>query len=124
MNDALANYTTKVDEYRTAVRSCAGSKTQFKPVVDYSDDMNEVEDLNLKLATIAIKHKDIDESITKNSNSSSDRANSNMVKLQKMSCPKFSGSPRDFGQFKREFLPLFFRKSTKFQKFSGLCEID
>ena len=26
-----------------------------------------------------------------------------MVKLQKITCPKFSGNPRDFGQFKRDF---------------------
>ena len=26
-----------------------------------------------------------------------------MVKLQKLTCPKFSGIPRDFGQFKRDF---------------------
>ena len=29
-----------------------------------------------------------------------------MVKLQKLSCPKFSGFPRDFGQFKRDFVEM------------------
>ena len=30
----------------------------------------------------------------------------NIVKLEKMSCPKFTGSPRDFAQWKREFEAL------------------
>ena len=35
--------------------------------------------------------------------SSSRAAENSIVKLQKLKCPKFSGVPRDFGQFKRDF---------------------
>ena len=111
LSDALTKYTAKVDEYKAALKACGGDgEAKFTPAVDYSTEIKEVGQIKLKLAAIAIKHRDTDESIVKNSNSrnrdsnsSFDRANSNMVKLQKMSCPKFSGSPRDFGHFKREF---------------------
>ena len=40
------------------------------------------------------------------------------VKLQKMSCPSFSGSPRDFAQFKRNFNALVNVPGRNWYKFS------
>ena len=52
LNEALVIYTSKVDEHRSALKSVKESGT---PAVNYSEDINEVEDLKVKLESISIK---------------------------------------------------------------------
>ena len=80
--------------------------------VDKSEDINEAEDLNLKLESISIKLKtNIDESKTSKPRSSSssvliDRNNSTIIKPKETRSPKFSGYDRDFVQFKKDFIEI------------------
>ena len=56
----------------------------------------------VQLQSISLKYP-MCESKSGSSDRSEESLSSCMVKLQKLTCPKFSGIPRDFGQFKRDF---------------------
>ena len=64
--------------------------------------------MKVQLSATISKAKALGETISKetSTNSGSSQVKSSLVKLQKLSCPKFSGSPRDFGHFKRDFMEL------------------
>merc|ERR1711867_153057 len=68
--------------------------------------MEEVDELKMQLTAVISKAKALGETIFKETSSRDSQGKSNLVRLQKLSCPKFSGSPRDFGHFKRDFLEL------------------
>ena len=81
---------------------------KYAPAEVITADMEEVDELMVQLSAVLSKAKALGETISKETlaNPRNSQGNSNLVKLQKLSCPKFSGSPRDFGHFRRDFLEL------------------
>ena len=109
----LANYKSKVTEYKAATIFPKDSQVEEKyaPAQDVTNDIKEVDKLKVQLSAIVFKTKVLGESISNEASSNSINAQSNKTKteiarLQKLSCPKFSGSPREYGRFKREFCEL------------------
>ena len=108
--EALSKYKSKIAEYKVATISSKVEKPEEKyaPAEVITADMEEVDELMVQLSAVLSKAKALGETISKETlaNPRNSQGNSNLVKLQKLSCPKFSGSPRDFGHFKRDFLEL------------------
>ena len=100
LRSALNNYTTKAEEYRKAILD--DKEAKFTPAEDYSAATKQVEEMCVQLQSISLKYP-VCESKSGSRDRSEESPGSCMVKLQKLTCPKFSGIPRDFGQFKRDF---------------------
>ena len=110
LDELFSTYKSKVVELKTATMFPKNSapEEKFVQAIDYTADMKEVEELKTQLSAVISRAKSLGESIFKetSTNPINTQSNSNLVKLQKLSCPNFSGSPRDYGHFKRDFLEL------------------
>ena len=108
--ELFSSYKSKVVEHKTVTMfpKNSASEEKYTQALDYTADMKEVEELKTQLSAVISKAKALGESIFKetSTNPINAKTNSNLVKLQKLSCPNFSGSPRDYGHFKRDFLEL------------------
>ena len=103
LNTALDSYKSKVSEYNNALVSIDKDlEAKFTEEKDYATILQTVEDLVVKLEAIALELPPPISTSTSPS-SGTDRISNAVVKLQKISCPKFSGIPREFAQFKRDF---------------------
>ena len=106
------SYEFKTAEYEIATLSIKDEQSEGKyaPSGDITADREEVDVLLMQLSAVLSKAKAVGESISRESSNSINaplnQIKSDIVKLQKISCPTFSGSPRDFGHFKREFCEL------------------
>ena len=97
---ALEAYSAKVGEYDAAIIALEACPDRLLiEETQYYGICKITEDLIIKLEAIAVE-------------AASSRAapvaaaDAGVVKLQKITCPKFSSVPRDFAQFKRDFNPL------------------
>ena len=71
------------------------SEEKFSKILNHRSSITtEVEELCMELEVIAVSSGTVP--VTS-------RSDTSVVKLQKLNCPKFSGTPREFGQFKRDF---------------------
>ena len=103
LNTALDSYKSKVSEYDEALVSIDKDlEAKFTEEKDYATILQTVEDLVVKLEAIALELPP-PKSTSTSPPSGTDRISNEVVKLQKISCPKFSGIPREFAQFKRDF---------------------
>ena len=94
---ALQAYSTKVREYDAALISIEIDPSRILiHQEDFYAVVKTMEDLIVKLEAIAIES-------TTSRIATVAVADPGVVKLQKITCPKFSGIPRDFTQFKRDF---------------------
>ena len=100
LRSALSNYTTKAEEYKRAISD--DNEQKYTPAEDYSEVTKQVEEMCVQLQSFSLKYP-ICESKSGITDRSEEIPGSCIVKLQKLTCPKFSGIPRDFGQFKRDF---------------------
>ena len=87
----------------------------FKTMVDYSKEQKEVSELGIKLERIILTQKVSEkdrsmlainaagEASILNSTVRESASRHSIIKMNKVECPKFSGFPRDFAQFKKEF---------------------
>ena len=118
--EVFSKYKSKFAEFDAATISSKvkESEEKYEPAKDITKDMEEVDELMVQLSAVVSKAKALGEAIAKetSANSRNSQGSSNLVKLQKLSCPKFSGSPRDFGHFKRDFMELV--------KVSGRADIE
>ena len=104
--ETFNDYVSKVKEYKAVANTSRETEGKIKVATDYSETMMEVEDLKLQLEVISLKYNVKEEdkpSAGTEASGKVDKSISGMVRLQKITCPKFSGNPRDFGQFKRDF---------------------
>ena len=110
LTEALSNYKSKVAEYKAAVifRKSGEAEEKYAPAEDLAANVEEVDELKVQLSAVISKAKALGESIIKetSTNPINTQSDSTLVKLQKLTCPKFSGSPRDYGHFRRDFLEL------------------
>ena len=101
---ALDSYCSKVREYDAALVSIdKGTESKFTEEKNFSDVIKTVKDTIVKLEAIAIEQPVPSPDNVPVPSTNVDRVSTGVVKLQKISCPKFSGIPRDFAQFKRDF---------------------
>ena len=104
LSSALDNYKTKVSEYDDALVSIDEDLgTKFTEEKDFPNIIKTVEDLVVKLEAIVLELPDTKSTSESPSSTGVDRVSNGAVKLQKISCPKFSGIPREFAKFKRDF---------------------
>ena len=97
LRSTFESYDSKVNELlELKVESQEPEDKHSTITGDRTDIIKEVRSLCMELEAIAV-------SIGPVSSGSSRGADNSIVKLQKLKCPKFSGVPRDFGQFKRDF---------------------
>ena len=97
IRSCFESYDAKVNEYLMHMLGCKESEPKYSEISGFrSIVVKEIESLSVELEAIAISSGSV--GIV-----DSDRKYETMVKLQKLSCPKFSGIPRDFGNFKRDF---------------------
>ena len=87
----------------------------YKTMVDYSKEQKEVSELGIKLERIILTQKVSEkdrsmlainaagEASILNSTVRESASSHSIIKMNKVECPKFSGFPRDFAQFKKEF---------------------
>ena len=101
LDKAIKEYTQKLVEYKSALDLLEG-ESKFKPAGDCTTIVGEANEMILKLDSLAVSFTASSAPVTE----SVKIDHKNIVKLEKMSCPKFSGSPRDFAQWKREFNAL------------------
>ena len=101
LDKAIKEYTMKMEEYKSAL-GLSEEESKFKPAEDYTTIVSEAKQMILKLDSVAVSFTASSAPVT--DSVKVDRKN--IVKLEKMSCPKFTGSPRDFAQWKREFEAL------------------
>ena len=89
------SYDSKVNELLEFKLASEDVEEKYSTIVDdRSTIVKEVKSLCMELEAIAIQSGSV---------TTSDHAEKSVVKLQKLTCPKFSGIPRDFGHFKRDF---------------------
>jgi len=100
LRSALSDYTTKAEEFKRAISD--DKEQKYTPAEDYSAVSKQVEEMCVQLQSISLKYP-ISESKSGSSDRSERSSDSCIVKLQKLTCPKFFGISRDFGQFKRDF---------------------
>ena len=95
LRQSLNAYSSKADEVQKLEQK-SKSSTEEKPsvMVGRSEIVQEVENIYIELEAIAL---------SSSATSAPSGTEKSIVKLQKLTCPKFSGVPRDFGQFKRDF---------------------
>ena len=105
---AFEDYTDKFEELEAATEEGDKVEEKYKPTCNYVTEIDEVSDLGSKLKEIAISVEKDKPVVTQpvEVKSNNQDTNKNIVKLQKISCPTFSGNARDFAQFKREFLAV------------------
>ena len=104
LRSALDSYTMKVKDYDVALASIGkGLESKFAEEKNFSDVIKTVEEMVVKLEAIAIEQPVPSSDNQPLPSPNIDRVSTGVVKLQKISCPKFSGIPRDFAQFKRDF---------------------
>ena len=104
LSTALESYKAKVGEYDDALVTIDEElETKFTEEKDFSNIINTVEDLVVKLKAIALELPESNATSEAQSETDVDRVSKGVVKLQKISCPKFSGTPREFAKFKRDF---------------------
>ena len=97
LRSSFESYDSKVNELLELNPSPEGTEDKFSAVEDERSTIaTNIESLMIDLEVIALSSNSV-------SSGSSKSAESSIVKLQKLKCPKFSGVPRDFGQFKRDF---------------------
>ena len=94
---SLANYESKVTEYKAATLFPKDSQVEEKyaPAQDVTNDIKEVEKLKVQLSAIVFKTKALGESISHEAssnpiNTQSNKTKTEIARLQKLSCPKFS----------------------------------
>ena len=100
---AINKYTFKIEEFKSTPTSKEG-ESKFKPAEDCATTVAEANQMMLLLDSVAVNYTASLAPATDRDAVNADRKN--IVKLEKMSCPKFTGSPRDFAQWKREFEAL------------------
>ena len=101
VQNSMNKYVDKIREYKSARAYSIDFELKFSPAEDYTKIMKDTIMVVNSLERIAINHDAKSSSSTSPLPVSVDR-----VKLQKLSCPKFSGIPRDFANFKRDFNEL------------------
>ena len=92
----------KIEDFKAASKTSGEKEKTLK--TEYTEEGRVVHKLILQLASITISNQEKSgdsKSQTVTKGQSVDRTS--IVKLQKMSCPKFSGYARDFSHFKRDF---------------------
>ena len=92
----------KIEDFKAASKTSGEKEETLK--TEYTEEGRVVHKLILQLASITISNQEKSgdsKSQTVTKGQSVDRTS--IVKLQKMSCPKFSGYARDFSHFKRDF---------------------
>ena len=95
IRSCFESYDSKVNELLEFKLASEDSENKYSTIVnDRSTIVKEVKNLCMELEAIAIQS---------GSATTLDHAEKSVVKLQKLTCPKFSGIPRDFGHFKRDF---------------------
>ena len=104
VQNSMNKYVDKIREYKSARAYSIDFELKFSPAEDYTKIMKDTIMVVNSLERIAINHDAKSSSSTSPLPVSVDR--NNTVKLQKLSCPKFSGIPRDFANFKRDFNEL------------------
>ena len=111
--EALASHETKVVEYKafSMEKNSQGEEEKYTAAITLDAlELDEIMELKMKLSAVISKTQGLSE--TKSKTSSSVEVNQSKVnktdiaKLQKLSYPKFSGTPRDFVRFKRNFNKL------------------
>ena len=104
VQNSMNKYVDKIREYKSARAHSIDFELKYSPAEDYTKIMKDTIMVVNSLERIAINHDAKSSSSTSPIPVSVDR--NNTVKLQKLSCPKFSGIPRDFANFKRDFNEL------------------
>ena len=115
LRSALSDYEVKLNEYNVTLISLKRSQDEDKyssiTAAEEPVDKREIMEVETQLSALINKTKALGESILIEASSNSINAQSNknkteIARLQKLSCPKFSGSPREYVRFKREFCEL------------------
>ena len=95
LSSCLKEYKAKVKEFSNMKIESQESEEKFSKILNHRSSITtEVEELCMELEVIAVSSGTVP--VTS-------RSDTSVVKLQKLNCPKFSGTPREFGQFKRDF---------------------
>ena len=95
LSSCLKEYNSKVKEFSNMKVTGKDPEGKFSTIDnDRSTITTQVEELCVELEVIAVSSGTVP--VTS-------RSDTSVVKLQKLTCPKFSGTPREFGQFKRDF---------------------
>ena len=94
LRSSFESYDSKVNELLELKVDCQESEDKHSTIAgDRTAIIKEVKTLCIELEAIAV-------SLGSVSSGSSRATENSIVKLQKLKCPKFTGVPRDFGQFK------------------------
>ena len=100
---------------KAGFRARGDDESSYGVVVDYSKEQREMTDLALKLEKIILTQKVNEdrersslalaagETSIHNSTMRDTVTKHSIIKMNKIECPKFSGYPRDYAQFKKEF---------------------
>ena len=88
----------------------------FMTVVDYSKEQKDMSELGIKLERMILTQKvaeekersmlannPVGEASIHNSTMRESTSRHSIIKMSKVECPKFTGYPRDYAQFKKEF---------------------
>ena len=95
LSSCLKEYNSKVKEFSNMKVTGKDPEGKFSTIDnDRSTITTQVEELCVELEVIAVSSGTVPVA---------SRSDTSVVKLQKLTCPKFSGTPREFGQFKRDF---------------------
>ena len=102
LEKSFNSYIDKHNEYSNARMAGKELEEKYSAAEDKAAIISRVKETILNLEAIAYKFKD--ENPEPSRHSGDDRStDKSIVKLQKLNCPKFSGMPRDFAHFKRDF---------------------
>ena len=101
---------------RTGYEARKDDESSYAATVNYSKEQREMSELMIKLERIILTQKVLEgkersiaalavegESSIHNSTVKDSASGSSIIKMNKVECPKFSGFPRDYAQFKKEF---------------------
>ena len=97
---ALESYINKARELRVAMNACGDESNDVKAATDYEAEAIEVDNTLIKLKAITSAKEVSEDKVASVGGSGS---SSSILKLQKMSCPTFSGNARDWAHFERQF---------------------
>ena len=115
LTKAFTNLVAGAKLVRGGYEAREDEETSYEAKVDYSKEQREMSELLIKLERIILTQK-VNEEKEKSigfhamagagvlsSTRIDSSSGSSVIKMNKVECPKFSGFPRDFAQFKKEF---------------------
>ena len=103
------SFVNKMADLRIAMKARGDMEDAIGTACEYSAESKAVRKLTTQLESLVVSLQPVEQvepkvAISGSSSASARSGNTpSIVKLQKMSCPQFSGFARDFAQFKREF---------------------